>query len=190
MVRCNLSVLLAEQNLKITKVSNDTGISRTTLTALCNNYSQGIQFDTLNTLCMYLNVSSEQLISHVPVDLKITSVFLDPSSTDEDWLWEIDLELIKYSQTICFDLCGCAFPTFDDNLQLSSIRIDVYPLSQALDSKTENENRIITSTLQSLPRTFLTDFQNTIAAKIISAANTGSIRGSYGVQFHWMPGYQ
>lgn len=52
MIKCNLAVLLAERGLKLTTVSNDTGISRTTLTALANNKNSGIQFDTLNTLCI------------------------------------------------------------------------------------------------------------------------------------------
>lgn len=70
MIRSNLSILLAERGLKITKVAKETGISRTTLTALSNNYGQGIQFDTLNTLCMYLKVTPNQLLSFVPVDIR------------------------------------------------------------------------------------------------------------------------
>lgn len=54
MLRCNLALLLAERGLKISKVSKDTGISRTTLTALANNTSQGIQLETIDKLCIYL----------------------------------------------------------------------------------------------------------------------------------------
>ena len=46
MIACNLSVLLAERNLKISQVSKATGISRTTLTSLALNNAKGIQFDT------------------------------------------------------------------------------------------------------------------------------------------------
>ena len=53
MIHCNLATLLAQRNLKISKVYQDTGISRTTLTALAYNHAQGIQFETLNTLCTY-----------------------------------------------------------------------------------------------------------------------------------------
>lgn len=74
LIRCNLAVLLAEQNLKITTVSKETGISRTTLTALSNNHGQGIQFDTLNTLCKYLDVSPEQLLSYHPTDITVFDV--------------------------------------------------------------------------------------------------------------------
>jgi len=68
MICSNIPVLLAERRLKITKVSKDTGISRTTLTSLASNKSQGIYFDTFNTLCSYLNVSPEQLFKFFPYD--------------------------------------------------------------------------------------------------------------------------
>ena len=75
MLKCNLTVLLAERNLKITKVSADTGISRTTLTSLANNYSQGIQFDTLNVLCSYLRITPADFFCYFPfeVDVEVTS---------------------------------------------------------------------------------------------------------------------
>ena len=60
-MKCNLKVLLAERNLKITQVSNDTGISRTTLTFLSNGEAKGIQFSTLETLCNYLNITANEL---------------------------------------------------------------------------------------------------------------------------------
>ena len=61
MIVCKLNTILAEKGLRITKVSKDTGISRTTLTALTQNHSQGIQFDTLDTLCTYLNITPSDL---------------------------------------------------------------------------------------------------------------------------------
>lgn len=69
MIKCNLPVLLAERGLKITKLSNDTGISRTTLTSLSNNYSQGIQFDTLNKICNYLKITPGELFLYVPFEI-------------------------------------------------------------------------------------------------------------------------
>lgn len=72
MVDSNLAVLLAERNLKITRVSRDTGISRTTLTALCNDYTGGIKFDTLNVLCKYLKVTPQDFFNYLPYDYEIT----------------------------------------------------------------------------------------------------------------------
>lgn len=69
MITCKLNTILAEKGLKITKVSKDTGISRTTLTALTQNHSQGIQLDTLDTLCNYLNITPSDLFKreiHIP----------------------------------------------------------------------------------------------------------------------------
>lgn len=71
MIICNLNTLLAERNLKITKVAKDTGISRTTLTSLANNYSQGIQFETLNTLCMYLDIKPENFFEYVYFNISV-----------------------------------------------------------------------------------------------------------------------
>ena len=66
MITTNLKILLAERNLTISKVCDDTGISRTTLTALCSNKSKGVQFDTLDTLCNYLNVLPEDILTFSP----------------------------------------------------------------------------------------------------------------------------
>lgn len=90
MVRCNLSVLLAERNLKITRVCKDTGLSRTTLTYLANNYSKGIQYDTLNKLCAYLQVLPGELISFVPVDISHLNVL---RTGDKNEQLEIELEI-------------------------------------------------------------------------------------------------
>lgn len=71
MLKCNLAVLLAERKLKISKVSKDTGISRTTLTALSSNQSQGIQFDTLNNLCSYLRITPSDFFCYAPFEFTV-----------------------------------------------------------------------------------------------------------------------
>ena len=69
----NLSVLLAERRLTLSRVSEDTRISRTTLTALTAGHAKGVQFDTLNTLCQYLNVAPGDLFLYRPFDLTATA---------------------------------------------------------------------------------------------------------------------
>ncbi|EOO30758.1 hypothetical protein IIU_05075 [Bacillus cereus VD133] len=64
MITCNLKKVLVEKNLRITKVSKDTGISRATLTALANYKNEGIRFDTLNKLLNYLQVDVEELVTY------------------------------------------------------------------------------------------------------------------------------
>lgn len=55
MINNKLSLLLAKNLKRISHVSKDTGISRTTLTALYYKKSKGITFETLDTLCRYFN---------------------------------------------------------------------------------------------------------------------------------------
>lgn len=68
MIRNNLSLLLTEKQLRITKVSKATGLSRTTLTALAQNTNKMVQMDTVNILCNYLEVSVAEFFEHVPFD--------------------------------------------------------------------------------------------------------------------------
>ena len=68
----NLSILLAERRLTISKAAQDTGISRTTLTALTSRSARGIQFDTLNRLCQYLKVTLDALFIYRPFDLALS----------------------------------------------------------------------------------------------------------------------
>ena len=173
MVRCNLSILLAERNLKITQVAKDTGISRTTLTYLANNYSKGIQYDTLNTLCNYLNVTPNDLISYFPIDIYISNV----QRNREDL--EIEMEITTNGSTFSCGLCGNAYlyfpdrddPYFASNRPLNkpdSVEINIY-LWQSIedDPELEEENSIIVHTFNRLPISFLKDIENIIIDDII-----------------------
>ncbi len=62
----NLSAILGERRLKISKLSEDTGISRSTLTNLYYQRTTSISFDVLNHLCKHLNCSVNDLITYIP----------------------------------------------------------------------------------------------------------------------------
>ncbi|WP_449623197.1 helix-turn-helix domain-containing protein, partial [Robertmurraya sp. Marseille-Q9965] len=47
-IHCNLRVLMAEKNLNIQKVKDNTSFSRTTISNLYNNYGSGVHYDTLS----------------------------------------------------------------------------------------------------------------------------------------------
>ena len=66
MIKSNLAVLMAERGLKIADVYNDTGISKTTLMALSENKGKGIQFETIDKLCNYLNISPQDFFVYSP----------------------------------------------------------------------------------------------------------------------------
>lgn len=68
MLRVNLNMLLAERDLTASRLSKDTGISKTTLTSLVNNTGKGVQYDTVDTICNYLNVTPNEFFDYIPVD--------------------------------------------------------------------------------------------------------------------------
>lgn len=66
MINNNLSAILGERRLKISKLSEDTGISRSTLTNLYYQKTTSISFNVLDQLCKYFNCSVNDLIKHIP----------------------------------------------------------------------------------------------------------------------------
>ena len=77
MILCNLAGIMGERRLKISKVAADTGISRTTLTALYYDFGKGIQFETANALCEYLEIDMGELFIFVPFDYKFEAIEYD-----------------------------------------------------------------------------------------------------------------
>lgn len=80
MIYSKLSNLMRKKGLTITKLANDTGISRTTLTSLYHNSGNGIQFDTLNVLCNYFHISISELLVFVPYTVEIKLEDIEESS--------------------------------------------------------------------------------------------------------------
>lgn len=115
MIVSNLAVLLAERGLKITQVSKDTGISRTTLTALTQGNAQGIQLDTMSTLCTYLQATPNDIFLSLPIEFCISSVWTefrdcfidgtpkDPSSIIGGFLIELGDRNVLTRAQILFD---------------------------------------------------------------------------------------
>ena len=63
--RIKLWELMAERNLKVTKVMEDTGLSRPALNSLKYGKSKGIQLSTMNKLCNYLRVTPGELFEEI-----------------------------------------------------------------------------------------------------------------------------
>lgn len=63
MIKNNLGVILAERGLKMIDVINATGINKNTVASLVNNKASGIQYDTLEKLCDFLDVTPGEILS-------------------------------------------------------------------------------------------------------------------------------
>ena len=62
MIVCNLPVLLAERRMKVADVARETGMNKTTLHKLYNGQSTRIDFETIEKLCVLLNVEVGDLL--------------------------------------------------------------------------------------------------------------------------------
>lgn len=117
MIRTRLAELLAERSLKISRISKDTGVARSTLTSLAQNETKMIQLETVNTLCNYLGTTPGDLFEYIPIDFKITvemtlaEIITEYASKDIE---EINLNFDCYidylpketSQKLTFSLTG------------------------------------------------------------------------------------
>lgn len=103
MIRCTFPDILGQKQLKITKVSDDTKISRPTLTALYYNTSKGIQFETLDKLCKYLKITHKEFFEFIPVDIsldiKSAEINEEQNRPEEDSMYiDIEASLIHFDQ--------------------------------------------------------------------------------------------
>lgn len=84
MIISNFAAILGKKKLKISKVIEETKISRPTLTALYYNTGKGINFDTLNSLCNYLQVDPADILKFYAIDVaKVTIEFADVLISDD-----------------------------------------------------------------------------------------------------------
>ena len=65
MIVNRLPLLLAERRLKVADAVRETGISKTTLHKIYNDQSTRIDFDTIDKLCEYLNVTVCDIFEYV-----------------------------------------------------------------------------------------------------------------------------
>lgn len=63
MIKSRLHILMGEKKIRsIRQLSEETKISRLSLTKLYDGKSKGIEFDTLETLCNFFNCSIGELL--------------------------------------------------------------------------------------------------------------------------------
>ena len=163
MVRCNLAVLLAERGMKISKISELTGISRTTLTALSQNHSQGIQFDTMNTLCNFFKVMPNDLITHTPIDIEIRSVEITECSRLKEG--NVFVEVCVKENNVQ-KKCWIDGVIGIDNEAISEMYVQMF-LAQESDERDRLANRFLINAIKRLPVAFKADLESTVRGRIV-----------------------
>lgn len=68
MIRNNLALIMATQQKRIGWLSNETKISRNTISATMQNEGKMIQLATINKICQALKITPDDLFDYVPFD--------------------------------------------------------------------------------------------------------------------------
>lgn len=64
MIENKLSEIMGRKRLKISEVLEGTGLARNTVADLYHGRAKGVQFETLDKLCTYLDVEVGELLEH------------------------------------------------------------------------------------------------------------------------------
>lgn len=145
MILCNLPEILGKRRLKIAKVAADTGISRTTLTSLYYDTGKGVQFETINRLCIYLNIGIGELFTAVPFDIIIENSSYDYRNCNEDSvLFECEVLTVEGSEFVDLE----AIVKYSDDL---IINVDIVFLP-VQPRNTEAQNQILTRIFKNIPK--------------------------------------
>ncbi|SDI43154.1 helix-turn-helix domain-containing protein [Natribacillus halophilus] len=108
----NLKVLMAERDLNIQKIKEETTLSRTTISYLVNNYGEGVHYETLKQLCQLLRCQPGDIFTYYDFEVsfdvrgrkKDWSEFHEPQEMEEEEDEErIDVEVIDTELDIQVD---------------------------------------------------------------------------------------
>lgn len=152
MLKTNLSVLMAERGLKIAELHDKTGISKTTLMALADNTGKGVQFDTVDKLCVYFGVTPKEFFSYSPYIFKYGLM-------EDDNFINISIKSRYYIKT--FYLSKYIGSSDDFEFPLSDKSYDLWFQIHLEESETYRNNEFF-DILDDLPTNFEIDFINEI----------------------------
>lgn len=65
MIKCHLSRLMGERKMKISDVARETGLNRSTVTALYNETAERIDLEAIEKLCILFNCGIPDLFEYV-----------------------------------------------------------------------------------------------------------------------------
>lgn len=178
MIKTNFSVLMAERGLKIADVYEDTGISKTTLMALSENTGKGVQFDTVDKLCIYLGIDISEFFLFIPYTWELEVLENYKYRYDDEFLYAIGVNLKNnssqktYILLIDFNLKTIdRFPVQDKDVKIwASISLD------PSEAYAEEDFYIFIDSLQiSFKNKFIQDLNNKVIELI--EKNNGKING-------------
>lgn len=182
MIKNRFSVLLAERGLKISRVSTDTGISRSTLNNISKNETDMIRLETINTLCKYFSITPGDFFDYEPIDIDF-KVYLNNENGYEDIssYYNVDnksIKIGKFNIDILMDITGHSqlqsvdmsavgkevLINIDENI-LSDLKGWCLDLKITFDDKNE-KTLFINDIYESVKPTFHNDIYNKLAKSL------------------------
>lgn len=150
MIISNLSSIMGQKKLKIADIMKKTGITRPTLTKLYYNDCSGITFDTLNFLCEYLNITPNDLLLFINIDIKDINIKFNPNvledfiQIDEDGNGDFAITDADFTGTISFIQTGIPALNIKGYLSCNNLRHEydydiTYYVPNALIKEIHNE---------------------------------------------------
>ncbi|GAP03368.1 hypothetical protein FPFC_060910 [Fructobacillus pseudoficulneus] len=178
MLKSKLSVLLAERGIRQEYLSEKTGISKTTISNISNNKTNGLKYETLNELSKFLQVTPGEMfdyyskditlsIREYPLDIRDLRIpFLDDEPTDvtiEGCFFNISGAKGLTNKIGFFITIKDAFEFQNEN----SNYVDAWGDSDYLiEIKTNKMNDLAPDSLdpflEDLPKTFLSTFEQSV----------------------------
>lgn len=150
MIKNNFNELVAQRKLKITRISNDTGISRPTLNTLTRDDGKGIQYDTLNTLCNYFSITPCEFFSYIPYDIQYNFDIIDEQGEVIDQRDELEYTMQKKALLFInvFDNKGLKKHTFEIlyfvlTTYNTTVDVDVNNFGEILGEIKGNSSKVI-----------------------------------------------
>lgn len=112
MIRNRLAEILSERSLSKTKVAEATGLSRNTINSTASNASKMIQYETLEKLCVVLQITPNDFFECIPVILDFSIVYCDFGfNTNHDGLVlgnvdDVEFKEMYYYFEMAMDITG------------------------------------------------------------------------------------
>lgn len=156
MLKTNLSVLMAERGMKIADLHEKTNISKTTLMALAENSGKGVQFDTVDKLCVFFGITPKEFFVYSPY------IFSYNFLNEYDGVFKILGVTVKnkyYIKTFYLSFYLNTADNYDFPLSDDSYDLWLIVNLEQTDSYSDDEFFEI---IKDLPVTFETDFINNI----------------------------
>lgn len=173
MIRTKLRSLMEDRDLNIKLLNLATGISRTTLSNFLNDITKGIQFDTLNQLCQYLEVSPADFFEYVPFDMEF-KVEVVLSNPDEDTPEAVGAKQSANEGVFSWPVYGRLLISEKDTSQIvqysgyamtSSAYDEDEPLDISLKISDDNAD-LVNSYFNQLSTAFQTDIKRRLATQV------------------------